>query len=418
MSALGLGWRNIWRNSRRTLISMSAVGVGLALVIFYSSMVGGMLGSAKTQLDSAGMGHVEITATGFRPHRELGATMPDLSEWRGKLDLPPDAQVGQRVLARGLATSAHGSEAVQVWGVDWKAELELSSALRQLKSGALPGDDDAHGVVIGEQLAERLDLKVGSKLRLMAQRAPGAATEGDEGGDSEIGADLYRVRAIFHSVSPTIGKRQVFIGLRAGRDLLGLGAVSHQVVVQLAQPEEAKAVAARLGAALGPKYEALTWGQLVPMLERMEALTDSVVFVIAIFVYLLVGLGVMNTMLMSVLERTREFGVLLSLGTRPKQIVQLVLAESFWIATVSGLLGAAIGTFLAWHFSTHGVQISSTAESMELGGATLSTLVKTRFALSDTVKATSFVYVMALVVGLYPAWRITRLQPAEAVRHT
>ncbi|MFT3706617.1 MAG: ABC transporter permease [Archangium sp.] len=407
MSALSLGWRNIWRNRRRTLISMSAIGVGLALVIFYSALVGGMMSGAKNQLDDGGMGHVEIFAKGYRPRRELAMTLPDLSTWQDKLKLPAGTQIGQRVVARGLATSAHGSEPVQLWGVDWKAEADLSTAVRSIKQGALPEADDAHGVVIGEQLAERLALKPGSKVRLMVQRA-----------DGEMGADLFKVRGIFHSVSPALGKRQIFVSLAAARELIGAEGVSHQVVVQLQNPDDSARVASELQAALGDRYEVLTWGQLIPVLERMEKLTDNVVFVIAIFVYLLVGLGVLNTMLMSVLERTREFGVLLSLGTRARQVVQIVLAESFWIATVSGLAGAALGTFLSWYFSSHGVQISSTAESMDLGGATLSTLVKTRFNLADVIKASSFVYAMALIVGLYPAFRITRLQPAEALRRT
>lgn len=407
MSALSLGWRNIWRNRRRTLISMSAIGVGLTLVIFYSALVAGMMSSAKSQLDDGGMGHVEIYAKGYRPRGELSATMPDLSTWRAKLSLPADAQVGQRVLARGLATSAHGSEPVQVLGVEWKAETDLSSSLRAIKQGALPLDDDALGVLVGEQLAERLNLKPGSKLRLMVQRA-----------DGDMGADLFRVRGIYHSVSPTLGKRQVFVSLGAARELLGVQAISHQVVIQLSKPEESNALAQAAQASLGADYEALTWGQLMPVLERFETLTDNIIFAIATFVYLLVGLGVLNTMLMSVLERTREFGVLLSLGTRPRQIVNIVLAESFWIATVAGLAGGALGAFLAWYFSSHGLQISKSAEAMEIGGATLSTLVKTRFNPADILKASGFVYAMALIVGLYPAFRITRLQPAEALRRT
>jgi ABC-type lipoprotein release transport system permease subunit len=188
-------------------------------------------------------------------------------------------------------------------------------------------------------------------------------------------------------------------------------------VIQLSEPGQADAVAASARAALGDGSEVLTWGELLPVLKKMEALTQNIVFFMAIFVYLLVGLGVLNTMLMSVLERTREFGVLLALGTRPSSIVRIVLSESFWIATLSVVLGGAAGALLTWQFSRAGLQIPG-GESMQLSGATISTLVKTRFNLLDVVKAASFVYVMALIVGLYPATRITRLLPAEALRKT
>lgn len=403
--ALSLGWRNIWRNSRRTLINMSAIGIGLLLVVFYSGMVGGMMGEAKNQLDNAGMGHVEIFAKGYRPRRDVSAAMGDADGLRATLQLPAGAEVGTRVLARGLATSARGNEAVQVLGVEWAAEPALSAHLRQVKVGALPAPDDEHGVLVGEQLAERLGLKVGSKLRLMVQRA-----------DAEMGADLFRVRGIFHSIAPSIGQRQVYVSQPAARALLGVEGASHQVVVQLTDPLQAEQVATQLKAALGEKYEVLTWGELLPVLKRMEALTNNVVFALAFFVYLLVGLGVLNTMLMSVLERTREFGVLMALGTRPSRVIKVVLAESFWIATLSVVVGAAVGALLTWHFSQSGLRIMGTTESFQLEGATIDALIKTRFSLADIFKASSFVYVMALVVGLYPASRITKLQPAEALR--
>lgn len=403
--ALALGWRNIWRNRRRTLISMSAIGFGLLLVIFYSGLMGGMMGDAKNQLDNGGMGHLELFAEGFRTRHDVVLSMPDVETWRKQLQLPPGSEVGSRVLARGLATSARGNEPVQVFGVDWADEQLLSAHLRQMKEGALPAATDAQGVLIGEELATRLALKVGSKVRLMVART-----------DSEMGADLFRVRGIFHSLAPSIGQRQVYVSQDAARTLLGMERGAHQLVIQLADPTTADAVAARVKPGVPAGVEVLTWGELLPVLRRMEALMDNVVFLMAAFVYLLVGLGVLNTMLMSVLERTREFGVLMALGTRPRQIVKVVLAESFWIATVSVLVGAALGSALSWHFAQEGLHVMQGSEAIQMEGATISTLVKTRFNLSDVFKSTSLVYFMALVVGLYPASRITRLQPADALR--
>lgn len=406
-SPLSLGWRNIWRNKRRTLLSMSAIGVGLFLVVFYAGLIGGMLGNAKSELDNAGMGHVEVHAPGYRARHDVALTIPALESYRDKLALPAGAEVGERVLARGLATSARGSEAVQVFGVDFAAEKELSAHLRDVRQGALPAAGDDKGVLIGEELAARLNLKPGAKLRLMVQRA-----------DAEMGADLFRVRGVFHSIAPAIAKRQVFISQGAARELLGLPGASHQLVIQLPDAGAADAVAASLKAALGPSFEPVTWSELLPILEKMEALTANASLVMSLFVYLLVGLGVLNTMLMSVLERTREFGVLLSLGTRPSRILAIVLSESFWIATLSAVAGALLGGFATWYFSRTGLQITGGGESIELQGSILSTSVKTRFNPLDVVKAASVVYLMALVVGLYPASRITRLQPADALRRT
>src|SRR5690606_27793133 len=156
------------------------------------------------------------------------------------------------------------------------------------------------------------------------------------------------------SIAPAIGQRQVYVSQVAERGLVGLEAGSHQLVILLNDPEDADALASKLQASLGEGYEVKSWGELLPVVKRMDALTNNVVFALALFVYVLVGLGVLNTMLMSVLERTREFGVLMSLGTRPSRIMKVVLAESFWIGTLSVVLGASLGALLSWYFSQNG----------------------------------------------------------------
>jgi ABC-type antimicrobial peptide transport system permease subunit len=189
-------------------------------------------------------------------------------------------------------------------------------------------------------------------------------------------------------------------------------------VIQLADPSLADSVAAQLKEKLGAHYDVQTWGQLLPVLKRMEGLTNNVIFALALFVYLLVGLGILNTMLMSVLERTHEFGVLMAVGTRPARVVAQVVAESFWVATLSVVVGGLLGTFVTWYFSVHPIMLFSGAgESFQLENATVATAFKTRFSVFDVLKASGFVYAMALIVGVYPAMRVARLAPAEALRH-
>ena len=197
---LKVAWRSIWRNRRRTLISMSAVGIGLVLVIFYSGLLGGALGDAKQQLDNVGMGHVEITAPGWRTHRAATESLADPESLLARLDLPERSEVGWRVVARGLVSSARASEGVELQGVDWAKEEPLSAHLRDIRQGRRPEAGDDRGILIGEKLADRLKVKLGSKLRVMVQRA-----------DGELGADLYRVRGIFHSLSPAISERRVLV---------------------------------------------------------------------------------------------------------------------------------------------------------------------------------------------------------------
>jgi len=406
---LKLAWRNIWRNRRRTLISMSASGIGLLLIVLYSGLMEGIFGDAKNQMASTGIGHVEIYAPGYRASRRAGDALKDPRSVLAKLQLPAGARAAARVLARGLATTAHGSQAVEIHGVDPASEPQVAAYLRVLRAGAPLAADDARGILIGDKLAERLQLRVGQKVRLLVQRA-----------DGEMGADIYRVRGIFHSIAASLNKGQVIVTAAAAQTLLGLPDVAHQIVIQLANADDSDSVAQGVRAALGGGYDVVTYGDLMPMLRRLEKLSGTYMIVAAIFIYLLVGLGILNTMLMSVLERTREFGVMQAIGERPSGIRRIVLAEAFWIATISVAVGLTVGMYLTWLGSNGSLFdfSKSMGESIDMGGSTMSTAFRTVFSWQNAVRSASIVYVVTLFIGLVPAWRVSRLRPAVALRAT
>lgn len=400
-----IAWRNIWRNRRRTLINMSAIGLGLALVVIYGGLIAGVMGDSKNQLDTTGMGHVELSATAWRAHRGLNEVLPDVAALSAKLDLPPTADVSARLVVRGLLSTAHGNEAVELHGVDFVEEARVADYAKHLKSGAIPAADDLKGLVVGDTLAQRLGITLGSKVRIMTQRA-----------DGEMGAELFRVRGTYHALTPNISRHRVLLPTAALAELAGVSG-AHQIVIQLERADEADAVAARLRTVVGPNVAVATYTQLFPMYATMERLMDSVIVFMAAFVYLLVGLGILNTMLMSVLERTREFGVMQALGTRPSGVVALVLAESFWIATLAVLLGLALGLGTTWYGSHHVLfDFSKTlGEGIDYGGATIKSAFITQFAPVSAIKSALAVYVMSLIVGLFPAWRVSHLRPVEAL---
>ncbi len=406
-SLLKISWRNIWRNRRRTLINMSAAGFGLLLIIVLSGLTAGLLADGKRQLGNTGMGHVEIYAPGWRLKHNAGQTLANPAALLASLPLPPGAQAGARVVARGLATSAHGGQGVEIHGVDPAIEPRLAHYAADIRQGAPLAADDLHGVLIGEELAKRLQLRVGLKVRLMAQRA-----------DGEVGADLYRVRGIFHAISPNLSRGIVLVTAASAQTLLGLGDVAHQIVVQLPRPEDADAVAAQLRASLGGNYDIVTYGDLLPMLKTMEVMYRDVMLFIALFVYVLAGLGILNTMLMSVLERTREFGVMRALGNRPRYVVALVLAEAFWIGTISAAAGLALGLLVTWLGSEQPLMDFTKlyGESFEIGGIVVKSAFRTEFSPLAALRASAVVYLLTLTVGLYPAWRVSRMRPAEAIR--
>jgi ABC-type lipoprotein release transport system permease subunit len=231
-SLLRLAWRNLWRNRRRTLINMSAVGLGLVLVILYTGLVEGVMGDARSQMSNSGMGHVEIYAPLFRGKQSVTAYLPDPRAVLARLPLAEGSRASARVVARGLVSSAHGARGVVVHGVDPATEAQVSAYLSDIRDGRPLSADDDRGILVGEKLAERLKIRVGQKVRLIAQRT-----------DGEMGADLFRVRGIFHSIATGISQSRVIVTAHAAQALLGLPDAAHQIVVQLQRADDADAVA-------------------------------------------------------------------------------------------------------------------------------------------------------------------------------
>jgi ABC-type lipoprotein release transport system permease subunit len=402
-----LGWRSIWRVPRRTVIDFSAAGIGLVLAILAFGMADGFTDQARSDVGNTGLGHVHLYAPGWRDEPEAGRALASPGALVEAARALPGAKASARVLAPALLATAWGNRDARVIGVDPEAEAQVSRFFHDVREGELLRAGDDRGILLGERLARRLKARVGAKVRVSAQ-----------GRDGELGAELFRVRGIFHGVAPSVSDGVAYTTRAAAARLLGLGDAAHQVVVELPAGADVDAAAASLRAKVGTGVEVVTYFELMPFLRKTLELTGQYVAILIGVVFLLVGMGILNTMLMSVLERTREFGVMMAVGTLPLRIVAQVLAEAFWIATLAVAGGLVLGLAVNWLFARHGIldYTESLGEAYEMGGAALSSVFKTRFSVARALEAAGIVWVLTALVGLYPAWRVSRLQPADALR--
>lgn len=407
MSAPKLAWRSLWRHSRRTAFSMLAAGLGLFLALAFVGLTDGMVEDANERVDRTGLGHLQINAAGFREEQDPSKLLAAPAALLKRLTFPEGTKVSARVLTPGLVTSAWGSRGVDVLGVDPAAEAGVSEAIRDLVEGAPLAADDARGVLVGKKLAKRLKLQVGTKLRLTVQRP-----------DGELGAELFRVRGVFGGVAPSMGEHLVYVTSGAAQQLLGIGDAVHQVVVFLPDGRQADALAPGLRAQAGPGVEVLPLSEFLPVWKSMQRMIDLMIFALVLVVYLLVGLGILNVMLMSILERTQEFGVLMALGTRPRQVVAQVLWEGVWIATIAVAVGLVLGLALNAWGSTHGLIDYSEGfgEVYEMSGVAMSMKLKSAFSVPRALETAALVWVLTVLVGVYPAYHVSKLRPADALR--
>ena len=402
---LRLAWRNVWRNGRRSLINVAAMGFGLAAIMFGQSMMRSLQYQLVEKATGSFTGHVRIQRadvdepkfpdkymTDPEPAAKLMAADPRLLAW------------GRRLQLTGLVSSPKMSLGALISGVEPDRERRITDMAGYIKEGTYLKAGEK-GIVMGRKIAGRLDVRLGEKVVLMAQAA-----------DGSMGAEMFRVVGISETGSESFDGQMVWIPLPAMQELLGRPGQANELAAKLKDLDQADAVAADFNAKLGPgNISALTWKSIDKEILGIESFQNGLLTIVLFVVFAIVALGILNTQLMSLFERVREFGVLMAIGARPRWIVRLVLIESALLGLVGVSLGVVLGAALIGHFGRSGL-------SLPVGNAfkyflPFPTVIFLRPAWGMHAFACATVFAVTLLATLPPALRAGRLKPAEALRH-
>ncbi|HVB80884.1 MAG TPA: FtsX-like permease family protein [Candidatus Binataceae bacterium] len=411
-----LAWRNLWRNPRRTFIAMAAIALGYAMLLFVACLMAGLRWQMIENGTRLVLSEIQVHASGYYPSRSIQKTIggrkgTDVSALLAAITADPRVYAAApRVYGYGLASASHGSSAgVALMGVVPDQEPKVTVLNTQIVKGDYLTKLRPHGVVVGDKLAGVIGVEVGSEMVLLAQAA-----------DGSMGNDLYTVGGIFHTGLDVLDRNLVLMPLSSLQELLQLTPDRiHEVGIKLHNITEATTVATALQARLSKTLpvEVSAWPTLAPDLADYVQFNHGVTLVLFLIFFLLAVIGIMNTMLMAVFERTRELGMLMALGMRPVQVIGLIMAEAAGLAVASLVLGAAIGAPLLWYLQEHGLDLGgATGEVVSVAGVVVGHLWYGRQDFSAYAQAAVGLAVTALVSALYPAWRAAHFRPTEAIR--
>jgi ABC-type lipoprotein release transport system permease subunit len=397
---LALAWRNVWRNARRSLITMVALAVGVAGIVALHSYRESAYGVIVRDITTGLVGHLQVHGRGYQEAPAIGTLVRDPVQVEAAVaGALPGALTERRVLGAGLAGAGERSAPVAVLGLP-----PGTSALYRLETGAEP--KDGHEVLLGRDLARDLELGPGGEVVLVSQAV-----------DGSVANDRYTVAGTFTSSSAELDATSVVMPLAAAQDFFGLGAGVHQLVVRLPEDREdvTPEVTALRSALDLQALEALSWGEMLPNFKDTMESKRKGQRVMDLIVFLIVGLGVFNAMTMSVFERTREFGVLGALGTRPRRLLAMVVLE----ALIQGLLAFTVGLTLAalLLFALGTVNLGSVMQG-DVMGVRMPTVLELKLLPGSIRSAAVTAFFTALVGAVLPALRAARLAPVEALRHT
>jgi len=400
---LTLAWRNLWRHTKRTLVMLFALLLGVWSMIFMASLVRGSMEQhiGKEILNLTG--HAQIHAPGYRddPAVEHSFIVPD--SLTSALREPPIIAASARVRVPAVVSSEYESAGVMLVGIDPAGEQGLSFLDSSIQQGRNLESTADPGVVIGKKLAERLETGLGRRVVLMSQTV-----------NNEIGDRGFRVVGIFKADPQAMETGYVFIGRDVAQQMLGLGNQVSEVAVMTGSREIQDAFIEKLRAA-APGLESQPWTEVQPLLVLMENVNNVVLLIWFAVVFAAMAFGLINTLLMAVFERTREFGLFQALGMPPRFILGQVLVESLILLA----LALVLGNLVAWANVASlkgGIDLSRFAEGLELVG--VSPVIYPVLAMGDIVVANVVVVVLGVLASLYPAWRASRYAPVEAITRT
>lgn len=399
-----MAWRNIWRNKMRSIVIMLSIALGLFAGIAVLALYKGMMKARIRTVIDAETGHLQIHDINFKKDfdpRYIIANGPQLLQ---KIENTPGVKLAAiRSITNGMLATTSGSAGVQINGVIAAEEYEISQLKKKIIEGKLFDTTRKNEVMIGKKLAGKMKLKTGAKLVLTLTDTTGSMVSG-----------AFRVAAIYQSANAPLDERNVYVSMQDLNTLLATGQAFHEIAVILYRDENTGAVQ-KIWQQKFPQYQIESWKEISPETDLMVKTTDQLSYILMAIIMVALAFGIINTMLMAVLERTREIGMMVALGTGKLKVFLLILIETFYLTLAGAPIGFTAGWLSAGYFSKNGLNLSGMGEEL-MSSFGYSTTIYPEFPADKFLGVMLIVFATAFLSCLFPAIKALRLQPVEALR--
>ncbi len=409
---LVIAWRNLWRNPRRTLIILTAMVIGITSMVVLSALSRGMIDGMVDNAINNLVGHIRIQDPEYRVDPSIIRRITHPQQLLADITplLPPGADIARRIKVDGMLGTSREHVGVIIVGIIPENETGISFIGRPVHQGRMINPDESGDLIIGQALLERIGARVGRKVVLVSQNQ-----------EWENVSRSFRIRGTYRTELAQTEKVYVFVLLPVLQEMLGVGEGVTEITVHLEQGKSGKDDGlAELVSALNTKirdsgYIAENWRQMLPAISAYLEMYNGYMLIWFIVVFIAMGFGIVNTMLMAVYERMREFGLQRAIGMRSSRIVRMVMVEILLLLLFGSLVANGFSLFLIKIVFGSGIDLSLFAEGTEMWG--MSRVIVPALSLWDLYTANGVVLVLGLLVGLYPAVRAGRFTPVEAMRH-
>lgn len=396
-----LAVRNVFRNPRRSLLTLLAVSIGILSSSLLASIARGLSDQLIEDSINTLTGHVQIHASAYRDDPVVDHRMPPPSDaLKQVLAQAPIQKWAARVRVPGVVMSERESAGVTIIGTTQAAELGLSFIGDTAIEGKHIESENSLGIVLGERLVEQLRTKLGRRVVLMSQGVDGSVA--DRG---------FRIIGLYRTELEATEKSYAFIGRKTAQTMLGMGEEISEISLRAEDRDLLSNVQRRLRAVVGG-FDVADWTVLEPLVTALVKVQSGFLYIWYLIVIVTISFGLVNTLFMSIFERTREIGMYQALGMTERMVLKQILLESFVLLFVGALLGNVL-TYLGLIVLQGGIDLADFAQGVEMFGAT--SMIYPTPKKFDILVVNVFALVIGMLSSLYPAWRAGKLNPAQAL---
>jgi ABC-type lipoprotein release transport system permease subunit len=401
-----IAWRNIWRSKLRSVVVLLAISSGLVGGLFSSAWMNGMANQRVRNAFSIETAHIQLHNPHFADNYDVKKTITSTSEKLKDLsEIKGVKAVTSRIKTQAMAATANKNTGVTIVGVNTKTEREVFKLYNKIDSidGDFLESEKRNPIVISKALAEDLKVKLKSKIVLTFQDFNG-----------EITGAAFKVVGIYKTQNSPWDKVHVFVKDKDLRSVLDLPEnQSHEIDIIVDDYTQAD----EISASIQKKYDDVLsedWSQIQPYLSFISDYMDVMMGIFIVIILAALGFGIVNTMLMVILERTKELGMLMAIGMSKQRIFKMIMLETVFLAVVGAVVGEFISMLLIAYYGVVGINIASLAEGLESVGysATSYPILETYKYLQITV----MVVITGILASIYPAVKALKLHPVEAIR--
>lgn len=398
--------RNILRHKKRSLITLLSVCFSLGSLIFLKSFVFGAQQQMKENVTRTLTGDLQILPKSLENIYNTNGAIEDPEKIRSLLK--QDAQIesfAENVLGTGLVSSDSRSLPTFIIGLDPGKEAAIGNDLKMIQGHHLT-EGDTQGIILGEKMREILGLQIGDRVIVTAQDYYGS-----------LSGSIFYLVGTFEVGNDQLDSSNSLFLKSAVQKLLSFEHRISKFILKIDAHQTPDKMAKILKEKMNNNdLKVMTWEELIPMVSQLIQFQNGMVSVVMAIVLIVVSAGILNTLLMSTIERTREFGLMMALGTHSLRILMLIVFESLLLTGVGALIGSSLGILITFYFGHHGIDLSrflSTFSNLLIGSK-----VFPQIHWSSLILFSGVILVASLFVSLYPAWKASKLEPIEAMRQT